>query len=130
MALRPDSAASAAALLFAALCLAACTRPSSSLSSPPLEWRLVPESTVSGDRRQFFVYGSGLEGAQVTADSSVRIEQGGVKPDGKVLSLYLTVGPLRGGSGSLADERPGRRLIKVTTKDSVVAFPLKIVDEK
>lgn len=119
-----------ALLPFAVLALAACTRPSSSLSSPPLEWRLVPESTVSGDRRQFFVYGRGLAGAQVTADSSVRVEPGWVKPDGKVLSLYLTVGPLRGDGATLAEERRGRRVIKVTTKDSVVAFPLKIVDEK
>jgi hypothetical protein len=112
---------------------AACTsRPSASQASPPREWRLIPESTVLGERRQFFVYGDRLDGARVTSAPGVAIEPGAVKTDGKVLSLYLTVGPLGASQEDsvLLGARPGLRRIRVQTRDSVVTLPLKVLDEK
>lgn len=115
------------------LAVAACsTRPSPSQSSPPREWRLIPESTVLGERRQFFVYGDRLDSARVTSAPGVAIETGPVKPDGKVLSLYLTVSPLGGAreDSVLLGARPGLRKIRVDTRDSAVTLPLKVLDER
>lgn len=115
------------------LAVAACsTRPSPSQSSPPREWRLIPESTVLGERRQFFVYGDRLDSVRVTSAPGVAIETGPVKPDGKVLSLYLTVSPLGGSreDSVLLGARPGLRKVRVETRDSAVTLPLKIVDER
>lgn len=108
-----------------------------------MEWRLIPQTTVTGDRRQFFVYGNGLDSAKVTSHPGVKIEPGWVKPDGKVLSVYLTVGPLgqggaegegEGGGGGRDDsaafaDAPGLRKIRVTTSDTAVVLPLKVLDE-
>ena len=84
-----------------------------------------------GERRQFFVYGDRLDGARVTSAPGVGIEQGPVKPDGKVLSLYLTVGPLGDAreDSVLLGAKPGLRRIRVQTRDSVVTLPLKVLDE-
>lgn len=108
------------------------SRPSPSQASPPREWRLIPESTVRGERRQFFVYGDRLDGARVTSAPGVAIEPGPVKPDGKVLSLYLTVGPLGESreDSVLLGAKPGLRKIRVQTRDSVVVLSLKVLDEK
>lgn len=117
----------------AGLALAACSsRPSPSQSSPPRDWRLIPESTVLGERRQFFVYGDRLDSARVTSAPGVAIEPGPVKPDGKVLSLYLTVGPLGASreDSVLLGAKPGLRKVRVQTRDSVVTLPLKVLDER
>lgn len=112
--------------------LAACaSRPAPAPGSPPVDWRLVPEATVLGDRRQFFVYGRRLDSARVTAADGVAIEQGWVKEDGKVLSLYLTVGPLGAGRADSAYlvDKPGLRKLRVETRDTVVFLPLKVLGE-
>ena len=119
-------------LVFTGLALSACSsRPSPSQASPPREWRLIPESTVLGERRQFFVYGDRLDSARVTSAPGVAIEPGPVKPDGKVLSLYLTVGPLGESreDSVLLGAKPGLRKLRVRTRDSVVTLPLKVLDE-
>ena len=128
-------AVSRLALLLAGLAylagLTACaTRPDSSQASPPKEWRLVPQTTVTADRRQFFVYGERLDSAKVTSAPGVKVEQGWVKEDGKVLSLYLTVAPLAGHDDStLTGEKPGSRKILVKTADTSVTLPLRVLDE-
>jgi hypothetical protein len=127
---------SSAALFGLGGLLSACsTRPDAAQASPPVEWRLVPQTTVTGDRRQFFVYGNGLDSAKAESHPGVRIEQGWVKPDGKVLSLYLTVAPLGDGRDGAPDDsaalagKPGLRKIRVRTADTVVVLPLKVLDE-
>jgi hypothetical protein len=92
------------------------------------EWRLVPEGTALGKRRQFFLYGRHLDSVRVSAPPSVQVEQGEAKPGGRVLSLYLTVGPLSKESAA-AGESPGAREIGIKTPDTAVTFRLKIVDE-
>lgn len=131
--LRPGLLCLAVAGLSASLFIASCsTRPSAALSTPPLEWRLVPSTTVLGDRRQFMVYGARLTGVQAVSDPSVKVEPGWVKEDGKVFSMYLTVGPLgdRAVDSTVLGEKPGLRKVKVTTADTVVTFSLKILDER
>ena len=92
------------------------------------EWRLVPEGTVLGQRRQFFLYGRHLESVLVSAPASVTIQKGEVKPGGRALSLYLTViaasrdSPARG-------EAPGWREIEARMPDTALTFRLKILDE-
>lgn len=130
---RPRFPAAAVLGALAALAaLGACaTRPEPSRADSSVDWRLVPESTVLGDRRQFFVYGRGLDSARVTAADGVAVERGWLKEDGKVLSLYLTVGPLgtgRADSAYLID-KPGLRKLRVETRDTVVILPLKVLDE-
>ena len=121
----------ATALLAAAALLSACSRrPSGLTASPPLEWRLVPQTTVLGERKQFFVYGQGLDSARVTGPAGVTVETGEVKPDGKVLSLYLTVGPRAEEDTSSLAGIAGRRRIRVETRDTAVTFPLRVLDEK
>ena len=96
-----------------------------------MEWRLVPQTVVTGERRQFFVYGKGLETAKATSHTGVAIEHGWVKPDGKVLSLYLTVAPFGeppDDSTALAD-KPGVRSIRISTADTAVTLRLKVLDE-
>lgn len=118
--------------LFALAVLSACAgRPEPAPASSPVDWRLVPEATVLGDRRQFFVYGRRLDSARVTAVDGVAIEKGWVKEDGKVLSLYLTVGPLGAGRADNAYliDKPGLRKLRVETRDTVVVLPLKILGE-
>jgi hypothetical protein len=111
--------------------LAACsTRPSAGLPVPDREWRLIPESTVLGDRRQFFVHGEGLDRATVKAGPTVRVEQTWNKPDGKVLSVYLTVvEPIRADT-SLGGDKPGLRRISVAAGDTTVTLLLKVADER
>ena len=76
----------------------ACTRPSHRMGSPPREWRLVPESTVRGDRRQFFVYGERLDGAKVQEIAVGGAEASGrggrnVSIDGTEVRFPATAGP-------------------------------------
>lgn len=97
-----------------------------------MAWRLVPQTTVTTDRRQFFVYGERLDSARVFSDSTVTVERGWVKEDGKVLSLYLTVAPLAGSGyddSTLAAEKPGQRKIRIETADTSVTLPLRVLDE-
>lgn len=97
-----------------------------------MEWRLVPQTTVTADRRQFFVYGDRLDSAKVSSDPSVTVERGWVKEDGKVLSVYLTVAPLAGSrydDSTLSAEKPGRRRIRIETADTSVTLPLRVLDE-
>ncbi len=91
-------------------------------------WRLVPEATVIGQRRQFFLYGRHLDSVQVTVPPSVQIEKGVLKPDGRVLSLYLTTSALK--PDTLAKgEKNGTREVHVKTPDTTATFTLKVVDE-
>jgi len=130
----------AAALLFAlialgalalasAAALAGCSS-SASGSMPHVEpeWRLVPEGTALGKRRQFFLYGRHLDSARVSAPPSVVLEKGEAKPGGRALSLYLTVNALPK-EGPVRGEAAGMREIEVKTPDTVLTFTLKIVDE-
>ncbi len=97
-----------------------------SSSSP--DWRLVPEATVLGQKRQFFLYGRRLDSAAITAPPSVLVEKGAVKHDGRVMALYLTASALR--PDSLAKgEKKGSREIRVQTPDTTAVFQLQIVDE-
>lgn len=106
------------------------SRPSASQASPPLEWRLVPQTTVMRDRRQFFVYGENLDSARVTASGGVLVQKGWVKEDGKVLSLYLTVLKPVAGDSTLLGEKPGVRKVRVGTADTAVTFRLKVMNER
>jgi hypothetical protein len=67
----------------------------------------------------------------VTAVDGVVIEKGWVKEDGKVLSLYLAVGPLGAGRADSAYliDKPGLRKLRIETRDTVVFLPLKILGE-
>lgn len=97
-------------------------------SSASPDWRLVPEATVLGQKRQFFLYGRGLDSVVITAPPSVLVEKGAAKSDGRVMSLYLTASALR--PDSLATgERKGVREIQVKTRDTTAVFNLQVVDE-
>jgi hypothetical protein len=111
----------------AALLLAGCAG-NGPQGTPPEDWRLIPESTVLGERRQFFIYGRGLDSAQVTGPKSVALEQGAVKDGGKVLGLYLKVQAIKDDS-TLTGEKPGLRHIQVKTPDTSVTLSLKILNE-
>lgn len=117
------------ALVLAAALLAACAshgNAAQSASAP--DWRLVPEATVIGQKRQFFLYGKHLDSVEITAPPSVLVEKGAVKHDGRVLALYLTASALR--PDSLAKgEKKGSREIQVKTADTTAAFQVQIVDE-
>lgn len=108
------------------------TRPAASQASPPREWRLVPTTTVLGERRQYFVHGERLEGAQAVSDPSVKVEPGPVSGEGRIFSLYLTVSPLgdQAAGGTVSGEKPGLRKVKVTTPDTAVTLELRVVDER
>lgn len=116
------------------LALSACS-PSAprTASLPPIEWRLVPEATVLGERRQFFLYGRGLDRARVSGPAGVESETGEVLNEGRALSLYLKVHPMGEDSAAGKKEtkrgKPGTREIRVSTLDTSVTFTLKIVDE-
>lgn len=126
----PASLAVVAALAAAALLAACGSRSRGPSASPPLEWRLVPGTTVLGERRQFFVYGQGLDSARVAAPAGMVVEQGEVKPGGKVLSVYLTVGaPVPDDTSGLAAGK-GRRAVRVVTPDTAVTFALRVLDER
>jgi hypothetical protein len=120
-------------LALAGLCLSACALFSSIGGTDPApsvspEWRLVPEATVVGQKRQFFLYGRRLDSAQVTVPPSILMEKGVLKPDGRVLSLYLTVSAVRPDSLGKG-ETLGARQVLVKTPDTTADFTLKIVDE-
>lgn len=119
-------------ITFIALSLlnACSTRPSAGLPVPDREWRLIPESTVLGDRRQFFVHGEGLDSARVTAGPTVRVEQTWSKTDGKALSVYLTVVEAIRADTALGGDKPGLRRITVSAGDTTVTLPLKVADER
>jgi hypothetical protein len=92
------------------------------------EWRLVPEGTALGQRRQFFLYGRHLDSVRVSAPPSVSVEKGNPQPGGHALPLYLIVNALS--KDSLAKgESVGGREIRVQTPDTSLTFKLKIVDE-
>lgn len=92
------------------------------------EWRLVPEGTALGRRRQFFLYGRRLDSVKLSGPPSVVVEKGEVKPGGRALSLYLTVHPLSKDSLDRG-EANGSRELRAETPDTALAFKLKIVDE-
>lgn len=96
------------------------------LSAPA--WRLVPEAIVSGQKHQFFLYGRRLDSADITVPYGVQCEKGILKPDGRVLSLYLTVAPLRTDT-LVRGEKKGLREITIKTPDTSAVFTLKVVDE-
>ena len=114
--------------LAGAMALSACSSSRPGGSSPAEAWRLIPESTVLGERRQFFVYGRGLDSAQVTGPKSVTVEKGWLKPDGRVLSVYLTLSAIEDDSTALSD-KPGARRIQVVTPDTSVTLKLKVLNE-
>lgn len=97
---------------------------------PPLtpEWRLVPEATVLGEKRQFFMYGRRLDSVTVTVPPSLIMEKGEVGSKGRVLSFHFTVNPLS--KDSLAEgEEVGVREVRVKTPDTAVVFKIKVIDE-
>lgn len=123
------SACAALTALALGLSLSACSPASPKNQSLPKEdWRLIPEATILGERRQFFLYGRGLDSAKVAAPPSVEAETGGLTNGNRVLSVYLKVLPLRKDSLA-AGEKPGSREIRFTTPDTTVAFTVKVVDE-
>jgi hypothetical protein len=91
-------------------------------------WRLVPEATVIGEKRQFFLYGRHLDSAEITVTPTVTLEKGTLKPDGRVLSLYITTSPLRTDT-LVRGEKLGSREIHIKTPDTSAVFTLKVVDE-
>jgi hypothetical protein len=137
MARKSVPAAQAALCLLGAFCLFCLSGLSGCGSSkpvdkplPPLqpEWRLVPEATIVGDRRQFFLYGRRLDSATVAVPPSVILEKGTLKADGRVLSLYMTMRAAK--KDSLAEgEKIGLREVRVKTPDTALTFQIKVVDE-
>jgi hypothetical protein len=116
-----------AAILFGALsdCTLLTPAPLPSLSP---DWRLVPEATVLGENRQFFLYGRKLDSVTVTAPPSLIVEKGAVSSQGRVLSFHFKVQPLP--KDSLAEsEREGIREVTVKTVDTSVTFKIKVIDE-
>ncbi len=92
------------------------------------EWRFVPEATVIGQRRQFFLYGRHLDSARLAAPPSVLLERGALNEGGRVLTVYLTVKGVN--PDSLArGESVGLREVDVKTPDTSVTFKFKVVDE-
>ncbi|HKP95823.1 MAG TPA: hypothetical protein VJ385_08710 [Fibrobacteria bacterium] len=105
-----------------------------SLLAPPLppplapEWRLVPEATVLGEKRQFFMYGRKLDSVTVTVPPSLIMEQGAAASQGRVRSFHFKVLPLA--KDSLAEgEEVGIREVRVKTLDTAVVFKIKVIDE-
>jgi hypothetical protein len=116
-----------AAPALAALLLG-CAEGGSLRQTPPEAWRLVPEATVLGERREFFIYGKGLAKAEVTAPQGTTVEKGWLNPDGRALAVYLKVEPITDDSTALG-EKPGQRRIVVKTPDTTVTLPLKVLNE-
>jgi hypothetical protein len=111
------------------IALAGCTllKPAPLAPLPP-EWRLVPEATVLGERRQFFLYGRKLDSVTVTAPPSLMVEKGASSSQGKVLSFHFIARPLA--KDSLAEsESEGIREVTVKTADTTVTFKIKVIDE-
>lgn len=119
-------------LLLTSALLPGCSSGRGPQESPPLEWRLVPSTTVLGDRRQFFVYGKGLQSAEAVSDPSVKVEAGAAKTSGEAFSLYLTVAPLgdRAADSTVLGEKPGLRKLRIKTPDTTVTLSLKVLDER
>jgi hypothetical protein len=116
--------------LAAGTALSGCAASASGASGPHVEpdWRLVPEGTALGKRRQFFLYGRHLDSARVSAPPSVTVETGLAQTQGRALPIYLTVSALS--KDSLAKgETEGAREIRVRTPDTALTFRLKVVDE-
>lgn len=116
--------------LASGMALAGCasTAPGTAESHVEPEWRLVPEGTALGKRRQFFLYGRHLDSVRVTAPPSVSVEAGLPQPGARVLPIYMTVNALP--KDSLAKgESLGAREIGIKTPDTSLTFKLKIVDE-
>jgi len=116
--------------LAAGTALAGCasSAPGTSESHVEPDWRLVPEGTALGKRRQFFLYGRHLDSARVSAPPSVTVETGAAQTQGRALPIYLTVNALS--KDSLAKgETVGAREIRIKTPDTALTFKLKIVDE-
>ena len=92
------------------------------------EWRLVPEATVLGENRQFFLYGRKLDSVIVTAPPTLLMEKGAVGSKGRVLSFHFKVQPLS--KDSLAEgEEVGIRAVTFKTVDTAVTFKIKVIDE-
>ncbi len=110
------------------LSVSRCAAPKDNLPSVSPDWRLVPEATVVGQRRQFFAYGRRLDSVEITVPASVTLEKGQAKSDGRVLSLYLTVRGIKGDSAG-PGEKKGVREISVKTPDTTAVFELQVLDE-
>jgi hypothetical protein len=120
----------AALALASGVALAGCANSASGAAGPHVEpeWRLVPEGTALGQRRQFFLYGRHLDSVQVSAPPSVVVEKSQVSAGGRALSLYMTVNALL--KDSLAKgETQGWRVIGVKTLDTSLTFKLKVTEE-
>jgi hypothetical protein len=116
--------------LASGMALSGCASSGSNASDSHVEpeWRLVPEGTALGQRRQFFLYGRHLDSVRVSAPPSVSVEQGNPQSGGHALPMYLIVKALS--KDSLAKgESVGAREIQVKTADTSLTFKLKIVDE-
>src|SRR4051812_33376603 len=87
--------------------------------SPPVqpEWRLVPEATVLGENRQFFMYGRRLDSVTIKIPPALEMEEGAVSSKGRVKSFHFKVLPLA--KDSLAQgEEVGIREVRVKTPDT------------
>ncbi|MDB5047712.1 MAG: hypothetical protein JWO30_783 [Fibrobacteres bacterium] len=119
--------------ILAAVCLAVNLAACSLLAPAPLppvqpEWRLVPEATVLGENRQFFMYGRRLDSVTVTIPPTLAMEEGAVSSKGRVKSFHFKVLPLS--KDSLAQgEEVGIREVRVKTPDTAVVFKIKVIDE-
>jgi hypothetical protein len=110
--------------------LAACASSAPDPSPAPInpDWRLVPEATVLGENRQFFLYGRHLDSVTVTVPPSVIAEMGLAGSQGRVRSFHFQVLPLS--KDSLAKgEAVGEREVRVRTPDTALAFKIKVIDE-
>jgi hypothetical protein len=110
--------------------LAACASSAPDNASAPInpDWRLVPEATVLGEDRQFFLYGRRLDSVTVTVPPSVIAEQGAAGSQGRVRSFRFKVRPLA--KDSLAKgEAVGEREVRVRTPDTSLVFKIKVIDE-
>ena len=111
-----------------AICLSACASHDAAPAPLTPEWRLVPEATVLGERRQFFLYGRKLDSVTVKVPPSLIVEQGEAASQGRVRSFHIRVLPLS--KDSLAEgEAVGVREFRVKTLDTAVVFKIKVIDE-
>ncbi len=114
-------------LFLASLFIGSCSHKPQRTSSPP-PWRIIPETTIKHQRKQFFIYGKNLDHAELKTSASLTLEKGLVSNAGHVLEVFLIADTLAAQQNEIR-ELPGRRNIQVKTLDTLVNLPIRILQE-